>query len=64
MIRILLASCAIALSACAGGVRVTPSETTNAVGPKPTKLSGYLGKDALNGRVILAPPPGLTSQCK
>ena len=57
MIRILLASSAIALSACAVGVRVTPSEAANAAAPQPTTLAGYLAKGTLSGQTILAPPP-------
>lgn len=58
MIRILLASSAIALSACAVGLRATPAAPPPiGLGPQPTGLAGYLDKAALQGRIILAPPP-------
>jgi acid phosphatase (class A) len=57
MIRILLATSAIALSACAVGVRSTPSAAASAAAPHPTTLAGYLAKGALSGQTILAPPP-------
>ena len=59
MIRNLtLCAALVALAACATDAPSPPAAAVNAAraGPVPTKLSGYLPKDALDGKAILPPP--------
>ena len=65
MIRVLITAAAvIALSSCAATsapqqAGAAPDPAT--AHPVPTKLTGYLPKDALDGKSILPPPPGVDS---
>lgn len=65
MIRVLITAAAVvALSSCAATsapqqAGAAPDPAT--AHPVPTKLTGYLPKDALDGKSILPPPPGVDS---
>lgn len=54
----LLTACAVAtLAACATASAPAQAPNDVSMGPRPTRLTGYLEASALDGKAILAPPP-------
>lgn len=64
MIRtLLMAATSLALAACSAGPVAPPVDESLAplTNPPPTKLTGYLAPDALDGAALLGPPPAVDS---
>jgi acid phosphatase (class A) len=58
---VLAAAACAAVAACAALPAIQPAQDPSLAGPVPTKLTGYLSADALNGQAIIGPPPAADS---